>query len=113
VIIHDRRLGQRVAFEAPGRLQWDGHDVACRTEDISMHGARLRLPGDLADVPPPCPGATVQVTLLLDGILTVFRARVGWQRPEEAGPALGVQFLAVQRRQEELLQPIVLRGTPV
>ena len=113
MIIHDRRLGQRVVFESQARLQWDGHDVACRTEDISMHGARVRLPNDLPAIPPPVMGTPVQVTLMLDGALAVLRARVGWQRSDDAGPAVGLQFLGVSRRCEALLQPIVLRGTPI
>jgi c-di-GMP-binding flagellar brake protein YcgR len=112
VIIYNRRLGQRVAFESQGRLQWDDHDVACRSEDISMHGARVRLSNGLTAVSAPAAGALVQVTLVLDGTLALFKARVGWQRVDETGASVGLQFLNVNARNEALLQPIVQRGTP-
>jgi hypothetical protein len=113
VILYDRRLAQRVAYQSKARLQWDGHDVACISEDIGMRGVRLRFPGDLPAAPPPPAGTTVRVTLTLDGTLTTLKARVGWQRSDETSPLLGLQFLGVQSRHETLLQPIVLRGTPI
>jgi PilZ domain-containing protein len=114
VVLYDRRLGQRVAFESRGRLQWEGHDVSCSTVDLSMRGAQLRLAGGPGVVAPPAVGTTVTVTLTLDGRTpTILKARVGWQRGDEQGSALGLQFLGVQKRQEALIQPIVLAGTPV
>ncbi len=113
VILYDRRLGQRVSFESQARLQWDGHDVPCMTEDLAMRGARLRFPGEPASIPPPAMGTSVQVTMMLDGTLAVLRARVGWRRCDGPAPTLGLQFLGVQHHHEQLLQAIVLRGTPV
>jgi len=112
VILYDRRLRQRVAYDSPARLQWDGHDVACTTEDISMHGARLRVLGELS-CPPPTMGTSLRVTLELSGIVAVLQARVGWQRSDGAGSTLGLEFQRVQRLHEELLQVIVMEGTPV
>jgi len=113
VILYDRRLVQRVVFESQARLQWENYDVVCLTQDISMRGTRLRFPADLPAVARPTMGAYAQLTLMLDGELAVFRARVGWQSSEEVGPVLGLHFLDLHKRHEELLQPIVLRGKPV
>lgn len=113
VILYDRRLAQRVTYQSKARLQWDAHDVACISEDISMRGVRLRFPQDPPAAPPPPPeGTPVRVTLTLDGALTTLTARVGWQRSDQASPLLGLQFLGIHKRHETLLQPIVLRGTP-
>jgi hypothetical protein len=110
VVLFDRRLTQRVAFESKARLQWDGHDLGCTTVDLSLSGVGCRLPADLPAPPHPPVGTQVQVTLLLDGAPGVFRARVQWGRIENGGPAVGLRFVQLHDRQRALLQPTILRG---
>ncbi len=113
VVLVDRRLLQRVAFVSAARLQWPGHDVACSTADLGMQGVGCRLQADMYSVAFPATGSAVQVTLTLNGTLTVFPARVAWFRLEGTAPTLGLQFSKVQGAQEALLQSVVLTGTPV
>jgi hypothetical protein len=111
--LFDRRLSQRVAFVVRARLQWPGHDIACATDDLSMRGIRCHL---LDGVPPesiPPVGSVVQVTLKVDGTLTVLKARVGWHVIEGRGHVVGLQFTRLQATHEALLQRVVVTGTAV
>jgi hypothetical protein len=112
VVLYDRRLSQRVEFEARARLQWPGHDVTCMTVDLSLRGVRCRLWGDASLPSPPSAGTPVRLTLRLDGTLATLEARVEWRRLEPGGPVLGLQFVQLGDVQRALLRPIVTRGTP-
>ncbi len=104
VVLYDRRLGQRVAYESTARFQWDGHDVAGATVDLSMTGVRCNLPAGTVLRP----GADLRVTLLLNGALGVFSARAQWVRSSDVHLVVGLQFLEVTATEQTLLEPVIL-----
>lgn len=110
VTIFDRRLTERVAYESNARIQWDGHDIDGTTIDLAMAGVGCRLSRGLPLSAAPAVGTTVRVTLLLNGALGVFEARVQWAHLRNEAPVVGLMFLRLQESQRALLQPVVLEA---
>jgi hypothetical protein len=110
VVLFDRRLEQRVPFTSHARLQWDGHDVAATTMDLSLSGVGCRLADDRAPGGPDV-GTTIRVTLPLEGTLGVFQARVQRAYVHNGQAAFGLQFLQLQDVNRALLESVILQGS--
>jgi len=78
-----------------------------------MHGARIQLRNHVPLTAIPATGADVDVTLALDGASVTLRCRIAHRHRDNAGPVLGLRFLAVASDHEQLLQSIVLHGRPI
>lgn len=77
-----------------------------------MDGVGCRLPPGLPPESLPASGSTLDITLELDGELSVLRARVRRCQPDETGAAMRVDFLKLGATHEARLQSVVLSGTP-
>jgi hypothetical protein len=110
VVLFDRRLEQRVPFVSHARLQWDGHDAAATTMDLSLSGVGCRLSDDHAAGGPNV-GTTIRVTLPLDGTLAVLQARVQRAYVHNGRAVFGLQFLQLQDVHRALLESVILQGS--
>lgn len=101
-VLYDRRGQRRVTVQDRARLQWAGHDVACRTEDVDMLGLRCSIPATAA-VMPPVAGTRVVITVTLGGLPVSLNAVTRWARSEIDGFRIGLRFDPLNETQQALL----------
>ena len=111
--IFDRRVARRVAYEQQGWLWWGTANAPVTVQDLSATGLRCRLlltPG-VTPLEAPAVGEQLRVFFPASNDTAKVSALVRWRDRVESGVEVGLEFVELTARDEELVRQALLAAT--